>query len=716
MPQTPDPDPDRLYALLPAVYRQRDGENGEPLRALLQIIAEQVALVEDDIARLYDNWFIETCDGWVVPYLADLVGYVPVHEAGSVVVDGGTEDPLRNRILIPRREVANTVANRRRKGTLALLDGLADEVAGWPARAVEFSRLLAGTQALAHPQPDGGRTMDLRDGSALDHLGGPFDTRAHAPDVRQKGRYRPASVGLFAWRRGSYSVTLAPASPVPEAGPHGFRFSALGQDVPLHVRPMTLDVPTESPSELEAPVPIRRRFLEERVVQDGGAHVGARAALYGDGKSLAVYLARASGPPELVPPAMIRSADLSGWRHRLEKGQVAIDPVLGRLLLAPGVQPSEVFVRYHYGFGAEMGGGEYPRMLPPPEGSFYRVGREQEFKHVMDAYARWQEDGTGSAVIEIADSGVYAEHFVLTLPPNARLTLRAADGCRPVLRPLDKAGERPVPFHLHGGTGSAIALDGLVVAGHAVEVNGEPASVRLSHCTLVPGRELEGDGTPRHPNEPSLRLAETVGPVTIDHCILGPVHIQRNGRGAEERTEPVPLVLQDSILDALSPGRDALTGPSDGPAPVLLTALRVTVFGAVRVHAISLAENSLLTGDVQVARRQIGCLRFCYAPPGSRTPPRFGCQPGGAAARLPGARQEEEQERVAPQFASARYGQAAYAQLALTGAPEIARGADDESEMGAFHDLFQPQRAANLRARLEEYTPIRVQARVIYAD
>ena len=37
-------------------------------------------------------------------------------------------------------------------------------------------------------------------------------------------------------------------------------------------------------------------------------------------------------------------------------------------------------------------------------------------------------------------------------------------------------------------------------------------------------------------------------------------------------------------------------------------------------------------------------------------------------------------------------------------AAEIVRGASDESEMGVFHDLFEPQRAANLRARLEEYT------------
>ena len=36
---------DRLYNLLPSVYRMRDAELGQPLRALLRVIAEQVNLV-----------------------------------------------------------------------------------------------------------------------------------------------------------------------------------------------------------------------------------------------------------------------------------------------------------------------------------------------------------------------------------------------------------------------------------------------------------------------------------------------------------------------------------------------------------------------------------------------------------------------------------------------------------------------------------------------
>ncbi len=42
---------DRLYNLLPPIYRMRDTEQGYPLQALLRVIAEQVNIVEDDIGH-----------------------------------------------------------------------------------------------------------------------------------------------------------------------------------------------------------------------------------------------------------------------------------------------------------------------------------------------------------------------------------------------------------------------------------------------------------------------------------------------------------------------------------------------------------------------------------------------------------------------------------------------------------------------------------------
>ena len=131
-----------------------------------------------------------------------------------------------------------------------------------------------------------------------------------------------------------------------------------------------------------------------------------------------------------------------------------------------------------------------------------------------------------------------------------------------------------------------------------------------------------------------------------------------------------------------------------------------------------------------MARSQYGCLRFSYVTtPGSRTPRRVRCQPDlvkqaltdaadwpALAAGDRAARQAAEAQRVRPIFNSVRYGTNTYCQLAPTCAPEITGGADDESEMGVYHDLYQPQRAANLRARLAEYSPADMEAGLIFVS
>jgi hypothetical protein len=45
---------------------------------------------------------------------------------------------------------------------------------------------------------------------------------------------------------------------------------------------------------------------------------------------------------------------------------------------------------------------------------------------------------------------------------------------------------------------------------------------------------------------------------------------------------------------------------------------------------------------------------------------------------------------------------------------EVRRGADDESEMGAFHSLYAPQRETNLQIRLREYLRVGLAAGIFY--
>jgi hypothetical protein len=146
-------DATRLFELLPTVYRLRDGEGigdtKNALRALIDVVASQVAVLEEDIDQLYDDQFIETCAPWVAPYIGDLIGYRTLYG-------------LTDKIGSPRAEVADTIAFRRRKGTASMLEQLARDVTGWNARVVEFFQLLATTQYMNHIRSRNIAWVDMR--------------------------------------------------------------------------------------------------------------------------------------------------------------------------------------------------------------------------------------------------------------------------------------------------------------------------------------------------------------------------------------------------------------------------------------------------------------------------------------------------------------------------------------------------------------------------
>lgn len=189
--------PERLYQLLPAVLRLRDSAHGEPLRALLAVIEDELERIEADTATLYDNWFIETCEEWVVPYIGDLLGVRPVR-------------PIESAGISARAQVANTLAYRRRKGTAVVLEQLARDTSGWPARAVEFFSRLATTQHMNHVRLAPATTASVRHAAQAELVDSAFDAFAHTLDIgniaSRGSRYNIPNVGLFLWRLRSYRV------------------------------------------------------------------------------------------------------------------------------------------------------------------------------------------------------------------------------------------------------------------------------------------------------------------------------------------------------------------------------------------------------------------------------------------------------------------------------------------------------------------------------
>jgi hypothetical protein len=810
--------PDRLYNLLPVVYRERDEERGFPLRAVLRVMAEQVDVVEENIEQLYENWFIETCEDWVVPYIGDLIGYQVIHDVGEPTGGSTAEERALNRILVPRRDVANTIRYRRRKGARALLELLANDVAGWPARVVEFGRLVSVTQALNHSRFDAGLTANIGVSDILDLVDGPFDRLAHTADIRSigsahdDGRYGLHSVGVFVWRLRAFSLTKSPAYLVEErSGDNCFTFSILGTNTRLYSHPIPEALPTDIAQEPNLPVPIRRRAFEQRRRRRRDVERRASEAYYGEDRSVALWTLKDAQTRELelIPRDRVIPADLTDWAYEPQPGFVAVDPILGRVVFAAGYGPKDgLWVSYHYGFPADLGGGEYERKVrtgfriaaparsdpaaapapgaPATPGAepgvrvplLLKVGKhpETDFQTITDALAAVRDDVDETlpptpaakkprrssssaapekpppppgpprdAIIEIVDSEVYEEEQLqVVVKADQSLEIRAASGVRPVIRRVDWHASRQDDLSITLATGSRFFLDGILIAGRGIEVGsagaqpprGEPTyagdrtpappaatpapqpvkcetrQVTIRHCTLVPGWALHNDCTPVRPTEPSITLQNAQANLIIENSIVGSIQINEDVHDEE----PVTVAIADSIVDATSRDGEAIGASGRRAAHAVLRLERSTVIGRIETHAIDLAENCILDGHLIVARKQIGCMRFCYVPPGSRTPRRYRCQPEAAVGDATGDARDRIEQRIRPRFTSRRYGSPDYCQLAFACPDEIARGADDGSEMGVYHRLFQPQRTTNLRTRLTEYVPAGVDVDIIFAS
>jgi hypothetical protein len=326
-------------------------------------------------------------------------------------------------------------------------------------------------------------------------------------------------------------------------------------------------------------------------------------------------------------------------------------------------------------------------------------------------------------------SSRFVETLQIAAGAGATIELRAANDVRPT---VVMSGA----FQITGDQGARVFLNGFVITGGGVEIGGNLERCTLTHMTLVPGLSLNRDGTPAQPDEPSLVVQAQHAEVTILRSIVGGIRT----------SDDTVVAIHDSLVDATAPVGLAIGGLSDGEgddsrAGGLVTITNSTVIGRVHAEVMKEASNVIFaaalssTSDalapVFVNRLQEGCVRFSYVPIGSRTPRRHRCQPDLAIAEaidnekrinpaLPLSVQETIRSTIqgwlVPSFTSERYGHPAYAQLSRVCPQKIAAGADDESEMGVYYHLKNPQRLSNLRTRLREYLPIGLEAGAFFVS
>lgn len=770
---------ERLYNLLPAVYRQeepvpavcrQDGlAQGQPLRAIMAIIEEQMRAIESDIEGLYENWFIETCQEWVLPYIGDLLGMRPMRLNGSGVFS-------------QRAHVANTQGYRRRKGTLFVLEKAARDASGWPVKAREYLPLLATAQNLNHIRLSSPATIDLRDAGKLDLLGGPFECATHIAEVGNI--YNIKNIGLFFWRINSYAVSESDACKSKEAYSNCYYFSPLGIDMPLYNRPRTGQDITHLAEDIDVPGRLRRRPLRDEIERlscpqqkDGDL----QSTYFAGDPPFRIFLDGQEVKPEEMVICSLEDWMAAGWKppddckeineassKDSDKGErpqrkVAVDPELGRLVLLKDslsidseLEP-KVRVSYSYGFAWEIGAGSYNRIddlskwielsgwqrlkyddiIAKNRIFVYEVSRDK--MSLNDALSDWSK-AAGKEKDSIG---------IIIISDSSSLESATIESCTPVSNTLEWGGKREddgrkvISIVMPEESKLAIVaaawpesadgerlIDGLEPDGllpHLkadLEITGKASSELILDGLLIEGSIMIKSRIGRFrlsdctlaPNKGGLYVCKNAhgSSIEMQSSICGPIDIDKNCRFSS-------IQICDSIIDG---GHTAAISAQAADVRIVAS----TVLGRTAALALQ-ADSSIFTGEVEVKRPQAGCIRFCYLPVESSLnsdPPgqsdlismrRYRCQPDEAIKKAATPEEKEAVKKsVAPSFRSTRFGHPGFCQLS-TGTPEeISKGSEDGSEMGVFSGIMQPQREADLRECLDEYLPFGLNAGIFYVD
>ena len=746
-------DDDRLYRLLPAVLRQRDHAQGEPLRALMRVFAAELRVLERETETVYDDWFIETCSEWLVPYIGEALGVRGLR-------------PLTATGFSTRAFVGNLLDHRRRKGTASELEQLGRDLTRHGSVVEEYFARLVVSPHLQHVR-QGAHTAQVRDPGPLEHLGGPFGTDARTPDVRSIERHRsmrPSDVehglwniphvGLHLFTLQSRPIVRAEARAI--AGEPGwYRFDPLSRDTVLFSRPY----PEADIDALAGPEHVARALSRLELAQEERGDVPMR--WLGPNAVVRVRLRAGDGTEQLFSAAEDRVRDNDGGdvpdpeplvvldpetalprlriahladlragglptRRPRHPEIVHVDPENGRLVFHPDAldpAPEAVLVDYQVGHASPLGAGPWDRT------SSVHDQLEADGIVLADVDAHWgvhREDADGAEVFADLDQAIDAWNaFVAAEGPEVTGLITVMDSR---LHPRTSAPTIQLPI------GARL----VIVAGDwpRVDIDGVPTRVRGTvdpnnrRPTILGELAVQTDPTlPSTSTRPGglwlngLLLEEgvrvrpgTLERLSLRHCTTATLRSGVRVDVGDPSTSNTTLELDVTrcVLGSLR---------ADGPTRVFRATDsvlhgRTTAFALPEAHVhlqgctllgttaarVFEASDCIFSETVDAEHTQQGCIRYSFVPPGSHTPRRYRCQPDLALADTedPTLRQRIV-ARVRPVWTTLDPALPAYAQLAQACPVELRRGAEDGLEMGVFFHLQLPWREDNLRTMLRQF-------------
>jgi phage tail-like protein len=757
-----------LYQRLPEIYRIRDVEQQPPgqLEAFVGIIDEVNRALRDDIDALYHDFFIDTCNPWVIPYIADLLG--TSHLAG---------DPHDL-----RADVARTVRHRRRKGTLGAIESLIHALSGWAVHAVEMRDRLLWAQHINYQRPDAGGvpplsllssisaaarggSVTLRDPALLSELGGPFDAFAHSIDLKPPRQgaasFNLPNLAIFLWRLKSYQPPVS--KPTPRAivglGPVPAGLAAFSVRFDLHPmgEPMVLfnshryradDDPPNLASEDAVPGPIPpARLTQDTPTGRPGAYVRVTtygtpppAAPGGGEVGLVLHLPRT---PFAATTWRLRGANLCAWeaglRPALREHEIVVDPQRGRLLFGVGganagaeAEPlrDRFLVSASYGFPGATGAHPIGRASTPAQWQDQTpVVRHVDF-HSDPAGLRKALDGlpalTAPLIVEIRDSMTHDLDLALVADigseggkPVLRLAsslwIRAASGQRPVIRLAQPLAFRPRDV-LGPDAAAAMArltvrLEGLYLtrgvgfaAGAALIERAALNQLQITGCTLDPRGFVGLDGT-----RTALRVAT--------HLTNGFGFADAAERAAFNQTPVIdiersiagPLAI-DSGYQLHLAGSIVDAGSGIEASPAALAVGAATGDPEVEWGPELIVDGMTCFGRMRVLRAGgeggiwVGRLDVHDNQAGCIRFSYF----SGDHDRLPQNHGCVFGPHVRLRFTAEAFGSAGYGQLTTCTDEQIREQGPAADEMGAFGYLMTAHKSKNVSIRLREFMPIGV--------
>ncbi|MFT5757567.1 MAG: hypothetical protein ACI9LM_002303 [Alteromonadaceae bacterium] len=641
-----------LYSLLPLVYRELDYKQQQPLRALMAVLETVYDDVDQDITRMYQNWFIETCDTERIPYIADLVDLSYL---------------LPEKVLeIQRRYVANYLAYKRRSGMLSTLNNSVHDASDYACYSINSLEKIVSSWT--ERDPDLKPTTCSVTGVTEGNPASPFSTATKLPSFNSNttalnwsnaGELSPQVVSLYLWRMRPVNMNCAQLLPAKHHKNAWFLTKPEEARVLCHQ-------PWDFPDVDDMPLQPQYAFklTRENIHTTGGRQQKPSVQFFEYNEKPYVF--------KEIPSDHIAIADLSLWQvNYLKNKRIVFDPKLARVLIVDEQLNEKLVCSFNYLNNTVFGSSPRYRGINTVINPVYRLMTLYPGDDVLSQSLKTST--ADKTEISFACNAHYHLNKPLVIDLQGQdLTLVAEDYVSPTIY-----GD--IEIINTANTHATFTLDGLSVYGQLIITGKSNVSVIIKDTNLI---ALQNS---------AIIIKATDCEVT-NHTKLT---IQTSLVVTKVLPKQVSYHINDSALVIEQPSQIQEFSCSN-----------TTILGDI-ICTIALAvTNSLINGKFKVTNPAMTELSYSYF--SSLDLPN-----GGITKSII---TDQDFGRSAVQFSSTRFFDTGFLMLTYGTEPQILNGASNGEEIGVFNNMRLRQKEQNIKKQFDTFLPLGMEVQTYYMD